>query len=335
MIRNRFSRCLHLVRRGWRFPRYPGDSGNVALLVAFSMVALCGFAALVVDAGYLYLERQRAQAAADAGSLAGAEELLQGAQTAVQTAVAWAAQNDPSCRFEAAADPDSSAVAVTGAQSVPLWFGRVLGRARADVAVTSVARIGPLSSGIGMVPIAVPQQLFSYGQLVYLSAGAGDGSSGNYGFLDFSGNGARGLEEDIEHGYDFPLQVGEQVAVEPGVMSGPVAKAIQYRMDEAAAAGCTSFASAAPDCPRVLYMPVVDTLDVSGKKDVTIVGFAAFFLEGLDGSGGQQRIVGRQGAGQVADREDRHQGQQRRLAGQGAGGQGQDRRADEHAQGVA
>jgi hypothetical protein len=58
--------------------------------------------------------------------------------------------------------------------------------------------------------------------------------------------------------------------------------------------------------------------------------------QGGDHPGGHQQRIGRgQGAGQVADREDRHQGQQRGLAGQGARRQRQDRRADEDAQGVA
>ena len=49
--------------------------GQAIVLLAFLMVALLAFAALAVDGGNTYVERRRAQNAADAGALAGAREL--------------------------------------------------------------------------------------------------------------------------------------------------------------------------------------------------------------------------------------------------------------------
>jgi hypothetical protein len=242
----------------------------------------------------LYVQRQKAQASADSGALAGADQLLKDAQTAANTAYQMALQNASDVTFTASADIDANTVTVEGNRQVGLWFARVLGQNTADIHVSSKAKIGTLKSAVGIVPLAVVNQQFTYGQAYFLSDGAGNGSSGNYGFLDFSGNGANGLESDIEHGYDFPLTIGEQVVTKPGVNAGPVSNAIQYRMDEASNDGASqSFTTVRPDSPRIMYLPVVDTLDVNGKKDVTILGFAAFYLDGLVGSGGSQQIEGR------------------------------------------
>jgi len=270
------------------------ERGTVLVLVALMIVVIFGFTATATDVGVLYIQKQHGQAAADAGALAGADVLLQGATTAASMAHQYAQQNTPSWSYTATANSGQMTVQVSGQRAVPLWFARVFGISSTTEHAASQAVLGALSAGTGMVPIAVPNQTFVYGQSYILSDGAGDGQSGNFGFLDFSGNGANGLEYDIEHGYNFPLNVGEQVATKPGVMAGPVENAITYRMTEAdSVPGCASYEGVSASCPRVLYLPVIDSLDVSGKKDVTILGFAAFYLDGIQGSGGNQQITGR------------------------------------------
>jgi hypothetical protein len=270
------------------------EQGSILPLFALLLVVICAIASLALDVGVLYIDKQRVQAAADFGALSGADRLLQGAANAETVANDVASKNNPQALYEVSASTESNTVTVSGLETVPLWFARVFADSHGDVHGQATAEIGTLTGGTGMVPIAVIDQVFRYGEEVYLSAGAGQGQSGNYGFLDFSGSGANGLESDIEHGYDFSISVGEQVATEPGVMAGPVQTAIDFRMNEAANdASCASYETAESNCSRVMYLPVVDTLDVSGKKDVTIVGFAAFYLEGLVGNGGNQEILGR------------------------------------------
>lgn len=272
----------------------PKDSGNVTLLVALMMVVLCGFGAVVLDVGSLFVQKQNLQAGADAGALAGADELLAGASPAANAAYQICSANDTAGTYSVAADVASESVTVTANQPVPLWFAKIWGDTQTTVHATAKAQLGTLTSAVGIVPIAVVNQTFVYGQEYTLSDGAGNGQQGNYGFLDLSGNGANGVETDIENGYTFALHVGEQVPTKPGVMSGPVSTAIDYRMNEAADnPNWNNFSTVTSDSPRILYLPVVDTLDVNGKKDVTILGFAAFFLDGLSGNGGNQEILGR------------------------------------------
>ena len=53
-----------------------GESGAIAIIVAVAMVALLTAVALVIDLGGLYDHDRELQTAADAGALAGAQELI-------------------------------------------------------------------------------------------------------------------------------------------------------------------------------------------------------------------------------------------------------------------
>lgn len=60
------------IRKNWLIWR---QSGVSAVIVAIALLVLVGFAALVIDLGFAYAERNRLQNAADAGALAAARKL--------------------------------------------------------------------------------------------------------------------------------------------------------------------------------------------------------------------------------------------------------------------
>ena len=73
---------LVLARRKKFAGKRRSESGQVAVLAAAAMVIMIGFAALVVDVGFLYATQQNMQTAADAAAVAGANALLNGATCA-------------------------------------------------------------------------------------------------------------------------------------------------------------------------------------------------------------------------------------------------------------
>ncbi len=66
--------------------RYRNDAGQALLMMALSMVVLCGFAGMGIDMGYLRYMRRHMQAATDSAALAGAAEVGYGDVTSA----AWA-----------------------------------------------------------------------------------------------------------------------------------------------------------------------------------------------------------------------------------------------------
>jgi len=151
------------------------DEGVVAVLVALLMVVLIGFAALVVDAGYLFVDRTQLQKAADAAALAGAYDLWPGDGTHnsvagnTATDAASFAQSNGVNPTQTVASASSCPLGVTcwvgtqGGQSatvydagdawkvtiarrVPLVFAPLLGIPAGTIQVSAVALNSPLAS---------------------------------------------------------------------------------------------------------------------------------------------------------------------------------------------
>lgn len=144
--------------------------GAVAVIVAASMTALMGFAAVGVDAGYLALAQRRLQAATDAAALAGAMDLwtqtwdvAQGHAQAYAAAVQQTSTSNSlpgsvtitgttvtGLQLSSATEalPYQKAVSgyngiqVTQTASVPLYFARVLGVGPQTISATSKAGAG-------------------------------------------------------------------------------------------------------------------------------------------------------------------------------------------------
>lgn len=73
-------------------------------------------------------------------------------------------------------------------------------------------------------------------------------------------------------------------------MSGPTSTGVNYRVAQDPS---STYLTVQPGSERLVVIPVIDSLDVKGRKGVTIVGFAVFFLEGVGGSGKNNYVTGR------------------------------------------
>ena len=293
----------------------------MAIAVA-AMMVVCAFAALTVDIGLLLLNRTQLVNLADAAALAGVQELPTGATIAVSVTRSYAAQNgkigdtvavavfdsneqrvasrlesiqrwfNPVAEAVVAGPAEATTIRVQAQRSVNLMFARVIGLQTGNVNAQAAARISPLGSATGIVPFGIEQQNFVFGQLYTLKNGSGQGAShnGNFGALALGGSGAAKYETNIKHGYSGKIKVGDWVATEPGNMSGPTCDGVEYRISRDPSA---TVHTAGPDSGRVVVVPIIESLQVNGRSEVLIVGFGAFFLEGVGGSGNKNYVLGR------------------------------------------
>jgi Flp pilus assembly protein TadG len=140
-----------------RFRRRP--AGQTFLLISIALVVLLGVSALAVDIGDLWTTRRLMQSAADAGAVAGADEIaIGGTSTAITAAakdaashngfadggtrpgatntITVAVHNPPTSGPYAA---NSNAVEVDVSQTQPTYFMKVLGMQTVPVSTTAVA----------------------------------------------------------------------------------------------------------------------------------------------------------------------------------------------------
>lgn len=145
------------------------ERGAVAVIVAFAMVILIGFAAIAIDTGALYSERAQLQSGADAAALAIAQECSKSKnctdpalKMTVAQGMANANSNDAASKVSKLTYPTSTSVAVeavtkdgkTNAGFLALTFAPVLGIEVDTVSAESTARWGSPSRGPAVLPLA-------------------------------------------------------------------------------------------------------------------------------------------------------------------------------------
>lgn len=274
--------------------------GGTAVLTALGVTALLGITAIVVDVGYWYINRVQVSNMIDAAVLAGAQDLPD-VMKARDSAVRYAALNGESddtvdFQFDSGtvssfSSGESLTIAGTAQRKVVNLFSRLItGTDTTMVGAIAKAKLFPLGSAVGVVPIGVVQQDFSFGTTYTLKVGGGDGTTGNYGALALGGNGASNYLDNIKSGYNGTLRAGDWVITETGNISGPTTDGINYRINQDSGA---TYNTVSESSPRIVILPVLESLTVNGKGEVLITGFAAFFLEGAAGSGNDNTVTGK------------------------------------------
>ncbi len=126
-----------------------GESGQSALLVAITIVALCGVAAMVADVGMVAVTQGQLQNAADAAALAAANNLPDAA-SARTTAGQYAELNGVSAADTTATTPyngSANKVEVVCKETVQYTFARVIGLQSKEVSARAVAEKTGSSAG--------------------------------------------------------------------------------------------------------------------------------------------------------------------------------------------
>lgn len=254
-------------------------------------MAILGLGALVVDGGMLYYEQAKLQTAVDSVVLAGVRSLQDGTWAVTAAAENAAIANGLSLNdLQLSINTVTGTVTASAAKPVGLGLARILNHNQAKVGALAEAQVGGISGLTGSAPLGVIWQDFVFGQLYDIKVGAGDSDGGNYGALALGGTGSANYRDNLRYGYPGWLRLGDIILTEPGNMSNPTKLAINGRV-EACQHGCT-FDHYVAGCSKVLLVPVINGLP-NGRGEVTIIGFAAFFIDGYTGQGNENYIRGR------------------------------------------
>ncbi|OGO86430.1 MAG: hypothetical protein A2Y22_02850 [Clostridiales bacterium GWD2_32_59] len=248
------------------------------------MVVMLIISALVIDVGIVEVKKAHIAGVADAAVLAAVSEQAMGNENLEEVALMYCEKND--INVEKVDITIGNGVIVAINDSVDSIFSKIIGIEKINTSVKSRAIFGAVSEVYsGTRPIAVERQEFVFGQEVTLKSDS-DSYSGNYGAVELGGSGANNYRYNIIYGYTGTLKVGDNIDTEPGNMEGPTEQGIDYitRNDDSTIDNYTK------NSPRLWVIPVVDTLSVNGRKTVTIVGFAQFFVED---TGSKGEIIGR------------------------------------------
>ncbi len=280
------------------------ERGQVVVIVALLIVCLMGMVALVVDVGSIYQERRYVQTVADSAALAGAQDLPEDPDEAVQTAIAYAALNGVTITemdiviSETYVPHDTIRVNPTNIEA-QLFFAPVLNIDSVTVNAAATAVAGGLLSMDGLMPWSIPMDDYEYpnelefGKSYDLKVGPHDHEEpGWFQLMAFDGPGADIYGETIVDGCETEIFLYDPLYLAlKGNKAGPTESSIIERLE--GHEDCTFEEVVGIDdegkyyvkkgaCPRIVYIPAIEAKPVPPEKYVKVVKFLAFFLEDVE-----------------------------------------------------
>jgi hypothetical protein len=267
--------------------------GSAIILVACAMTVVIGMVALAVDLGVGFSLKAKLQHTADAAALAGSQELPWDTQASTMIALDYIEKNGVNTdSVNVAFSQDNTCIEVKISGIMDYVFAKVLGFTRQEIDTSAKAMNAPVTGMKGVKPLAVVDFPFNYGEQYVLKGGAGDGSQGNYGVLALGGTGSSVYEYNLIHGYNKVVCVGDKIPTETGNMATPTYRGMDSLIDSCNHTPPCTYYQHEKDCPRLIFLPIIDSLDISGRDNVTVVGFASFFIEDIQNEGGHTKIIG-------------------------------------------
>lgn len=291
--------------------RLSGNRGQTSVLFAFGAVAMVGALALGADVANMYFNWQRLQTALDSAALAGASYLPEDPDAAKDTAVSFAEKNGLAASEITTPTVDSTdtELTVSATRTVPYYFGRVLGLTSQVLKVTATAAVPAPSSCVNCAELTgsspsngnngcgqtigdsplMPAGLdnttdYTQNMTVTLTNNEAVGP-GNWGLLALCAQGGNAIRTNLANGYLGTMQIGDWIPTKPGQTTGPMMQGFSDRVST----GASSYPSATAalhtyDDPRVMYMPMVDWSTAQGRSAVKVTGFAAVWLNSVNGT---------------------------------------------------
>jgi hypothetical protein len=266
------------------------DKGNIAIIMCLVFTGLLALSAYVLDIGIVYSEKAKLSNAVDAAVLAAVFELPKSDTRAINVANDYLIKNNVETKDAVITiGSDHKSMEIKGIRTVNHILAPIFGKNSSNIKSNTKAIIGPVKSlSNGIRPFAVEKFPFSYGDLITLKQGAGDGYHGNYGPVALGGTGASVFKDNALYGYKGKISVGDYIDTETGNMEGATSTIAKYVKSES-----STFTTFKRDSIRIWVIPLVDSLIVNGRNQVQVVGFGEFYVEDVVSKAGKTEINGR------------------------------------------
>ena len=253
--------------------RLPGgrESGQVLVLFAAALVALCGLVGMSVDIGQLVFTKSDLQKVADAAALAGSQDLPSesAANSTAQTYVTKNASSPTTAVAVVSASSGSTndTIRVTASRNVSFTFLRVIGLTGSTVSASAKVKAQTYLGGSGIMPLGLLASGLQNGKVhnncytgtdstgmpqftpntpCTLHDGASDCSpgvqctGGDFGELALDGSGGSAYRAALENGSKTPYKKGDLVDTQTGNQVGPTLQGLQAHLAKPQPPGCGS-----------------------------------------------------------------------------------------------
>jgi len=257
------------------------EEGNSLVLVGMAFMGIMMMAGLVLDGGALFMEKRNLQKAANAAALSGAQELTTDEDAVQQIVDEVIDMHGEITSMEDTEIDMNERVDVYLTKDVSLSFGGLFGKETSKVKVHAAANLASIGMASGAAPLGIDERVeLNYYEDYKLKVSNKKNEHGYHGILALGGPGAKRYEENLRHGFDGELEIGDVIETQTGNIAGKTRRVVREktRYD----CGYEPGEEPSKDCERVLLIPVYKPHDHrEGKqlKRVEVTGFAYFYIK--------------------------------------------------------
>ncbi|MFC1478002.1 pilus assembly protein TadG-related protein [Candidatus Margulisiibacteriota bacterium] len=254
--------------------------GQIIVLFPILFIVILGLAGIAFDFGNALVIKNKTHAVADAAALSGARKVHLGVSEAGQAVLDFIQRNaysEDSFYIETPYQGNSQRIKVSVAATVPYFFFRVFGRSSQGLEESSIAEGGDIVYR-GCNGLVMPDSMYNPGQKYMVKVDRGE--HGNCGAAVLGDGGALGFEESLTNGYQgASLGVGDTLLTEPGRMKNATSGGFHSRYNDGYPG--ETWDNYTPGNPRVVLVVLVNPnpYEQTGRSEVTVTGFAVFFLD--------------------------------------------------------
>jgi Flp pilus assembly protein TadG len=228
--------------------------GQVVVIFVIIIVVILGMTALVIDLGSLYQKKGFYQTVADAAALAGAQELPEHYELAIDEAVEYADRNNVDiaydCRNHTAEDilisstytQDDTITVNLSNREAPLYFAKIFGMNTVSISAGATAVAGSPVQVYNTVPWAavIPEEedwrewLWNQASDEVIKVISGEVEESDFIAWDRTADPAQWVkhyEERIINGYQEPLEVGSDPIFTHDINPAQTRKGVNSRID--------------------------------------------------------------------------------------------------------
>jgi hypothetical protein len=276
------------------------ERGQVFVISAVFMVALCGAAALVIDVGSWFRDKRQLQAAADAAALAGAQALPTNWGMARTLAMQYADKNAGGVSggdiTSSSTYIDGDTINVTARKNSEAIFSKVLGISSVGIQADASAVRGSYTGwALGLAPWVIDKPSVKFEEILTFKVESGDQAApGNFGGIDLPmkengcafGNGASDYYDLIarrQHSclvtvtQDVPVEPGNKAATGTAVKDRGAKKNFDpYSLLTTDGNGNTQLTDY--NDANVVVIPVIKAFHQGSSEPFTVTGFAWFII---------------------------------------------------------
>ncbi|NLD50915.1 MAG: hypothetical protein GX660_27550 [Clostridiaceae bacterium] len=260
--------------------------GTTSLIFICSTILVILLSALFTDIGYIAYQRYKLRYDVDTIAKLGAEALCISREECIKVIESNVVKRIKGVnKLDVRISDNNREITIYTGRKLQYVFLRFFGLKDKQLESNVTAKISIVTSYKGIRPFAVEKKEIIYGEeyilspLDPLSNKIGNDKAMGIVLLD---QGKGSFETNMLYGYIKSVNIGDHIyAIKEDsakVSTNLVEKIIQRCNHQPI---CT-YDNHKEDCPRILVIPVVDKIDPSGKKAMTVLGFTAFFIEGID-----------------------------------------------------